>query len=759
MGTRGKELSLYHALHFGSKNENNANTEENPTEEQLDSTMSEKLTDYSDESDAEYSDAAISEKELLFPTPSTSSFTGDLEKQQQAFKKSTGRLHSKKLITKLVFGLIICLLLFFKGFFFNRQCFQSALSNSKDFSENEFPHLPGLPSKKNESSFEITLPAKHSAPPVRVDNLMTHKFADTWGKPKVFHYKPWSVVEEYNFVELEMKTSIEGTQYDRLVHIFVQNITVWRSSTVEPLNRELTKSKSYKDITKYINLFKTNETLEFKFQLDNLVTAKLDGVFDVELNIRYFNLREGNQEHALVEKTGCHMNKNRNSMIKNALLHHVNPYSSPDHMEPVVTNRKVSPLMYFPHSQTQRPYSHPLKPFFKKTHQPKLLSHIAVELFVSGNAAEEFWYSNVIDKYAGKFDQYGHSLLGHGPMRLLNVFLTNVSSARTFETSHEDQNKQTFLVHQSIPPPVIFTGGISPALWKPVVSIGAFDLKPIDIDLTPYLKTMLANAEQEWFLEFEVVSANGDTEYRDNVGNNWVISGNVMAWDAIKDPANDIEYIGDTKTTTSNNFTVENKEGEDFLKQNVTSKSILVHQHNILFQDQNYNLTIHHINKLVSNQTYKDFADKQYNTLSILSEKMFVLSNDKGSVHINGGDKQHWALVANVDTLETDEELAELSYKANIVFDYSRKVFMDESNEKLVFSNKEQDEIKNKNLLYHVTASQVGSSKYTLSPKGNHGTGNGVHSVAVTRNWPWTESYKRSVIVKNNKAVIDVIKT
>ncbi|KAL6948912.1 hypothetical protein ACO0QE_001391 [Hanseniaspora vineae] len=759
MGTRGKELSLYHALQHGLKTEHSSVIVENTPQKPTQSTMSEKITDHSDDSDDEYSDAAISEKQHLSPAFSASSISSDLEKQQQVFKESTSRLNSKTFILKLAFGLLMCLLLFFKGFLSHSQCFQNSLSALRNSSQNQFFSFPGLFPKKNESSFEITLPAKHSVPPVRVDNLMTHKFADTWGKPKVFHYEPWSAVEEYNFIELEMKTQIEGTQYDRLLHIFVENITVWRSSTVEPLNRKLTKSKSYKDITKYITLFKKNELVEFKFQLDNLVTARLDGVFDVELNIRYFNFPEGNQEQGVVETRKCHSKKDRNSMIKNALLHHVNPYSSPDHLEPVIANRRISPLMYFPHSQKQRPYSHPLNPFFNKLNETKMLSHIAVELFVNGNAAEEFWYTNVIDKYAGKFEQYGHSLLGHGPMRLLNVFLTNVSSARTFETSHEDKHKQTFLVHQSIPPPVIFTGGISPALWKPVVSIGAFDLKPIDIDLTPYLKTMLENPEQEWFLEFEIVSANGDTKYRDNVGNNWIISGNVMAWDALEHPANDIQYISDTKTFTANNFTVESKDGEDFLKQNVTSKSVLVHQHNIMFQDQHYNLTIHHINKLVSNQTYKDFADKQSTILNIVSEKMFVLSNSKGSVHINGGDKQQWALVVNVDTLDTDEELAALTYKASIVFDYSRKVFMDNTNEKSAILSAEQAGIKDKNLLYHVTASQVGNSEYTLSPKGNHGTGNGVHSVAVTRNWPWTESYKRSVIVKNNKAVIDVIKS
>ncbi|TRO75456.1 hypothetical protein FKB34_17240, partial [Glycocaulis profundi] len=51
------------------------------------------------------------------------------------------------------------------------------------------------------------------------------------------------------------------------------------------------------------------------------------------------------------------------------------------------------------------------------------------------------------------------------------------------------------LVGGVVPFPLIFTGGINPLFWEPVVSIGAFDLPSYDIDLTPFLGFLLDGKE------------------------------------------------------------------------------------------------------------------------------------------------------------------------------------------------------------------------------------------------------------------------
>ncbi|MFS8018079.1 putative peptide-N(4)-(N-acetyl-beta-glucosaminyl)asparagine amidase [Helianthus anomalus] len=42
-----------------------------------------------------------------------------------------------------------------------------------------------------------------------------------------------------------------------------------------------------------------------------------------------------------------------------------------------------------------------------------------------------------------------------------------------------------------VPFPMIFTGGINPLFWEPVVSIRAFNLPSFDIDLTPFFGLLL----------------------------------------------------------------------------------------------------------------------------------------------------------------------------------------------------------------------------------------------------------------------------
>ncbi|CAI9266886.1 unnamed protein product [Lactuca saligna] len=49
------------------------------------------------------------------------------------------------------------------------------------------------------------------------------------------------------------------------------------------------------------------------------------------------------------------------------------------------------------------------------------------------------------------------------------------------------------LIGSVVPFPVIFSGGINPLFWEPVVSIGAFDLLTYNINFTPLLVILLNN--------------------------------------------------------------------------------------------------------------------------------------------------------------------------------------------------------------------------------------------------------------------------
>lgn len=550
------------------------------------------------------------------------------------------------------------------------------------------------------------------------EHIFTHKllvnqeFGHTWGKLVTKTFNPKEIPADYDFIEMTLDVSINGTQYDRLINIYLNDIIIWRSSTIEPLNRQKTKSQVTKDISKYITLFKNEEEIELKFQLDNIIAGDLDGIFVVDLKVDYY-LKNQDQFKDKIPKLNC---------LEKALLNSLNPYAAPDKISSLFSVNKPnkSPMLHFPTtSKKTKPYKLDSLDIDEKTQK------LAIELFISGNAGEEFWYSNVLDAFDGKFDDYGYSTLGHGPVRYLNVYLSN--------------ELDTVKIFNSIPIPVVFTGGFAPSLWKPVVSLGCFDLKGIYIDLTPYLHFLVSN---DHFLEFEIVSSNTD-EFDSSIGDNWLISGNLMEWEN-----HDLVFkntIRESPLVDEYNVTAE--ETDSLLKQNVTSVSILSKEFGFEFEDKDYILQVTYKNVLKSHIQLKDYGSDETSVLSIYGLKEYTVINDfTKEVVITGEDITQYAFV---EGLKIKEEAAskESRYDTNAETSYTRRV-----------SLKNASEIEDIRILT-VSASQVGDAIYNISPKnGNSGSGSSVHSVKINRYWPISHNYNRDVVVTKNKVIIDVHK-
>src|SRR5690606_3793154 len=94
----------------------------------------------------------------------------------------------------------------------------------------------------------------------------------------------------------------------------------------------------------------------------------------------------------------------------------------------------------------------------------------------SGNADEEFWYQNAPSHLAETFPETMPHLPGASAYREIQVLLDGKLIAAASPFAH------------------IFTGGINPGLWRPIVSIGTFDVGEIDIDITPFLPFILPSA-------------------------------------------------------------------------------------------------------------------------------------------------------------------------------------------------------------------------------------------------------------------------
>ena len=140
---------------------------------------------------------------------------------------------------------------------------------------------------------------------------------------------------------------------------------------------------------------------------------------------------------------------------------------------------------------------------------PKNAIRAVVSVSASGNADEEFWYTNVDSAYTRTFEKT--TLLGNGPFREIQVLI--------------DETPAGFIW----PVPTIFTGGIVPSLWRPIVSPSAFDLPEYEIDITPFLPILLDGEEHT--IELQILSYDSTTdELSTSIGNDWLVSAKVFVW-------------------------------------------------------------------------------------------------------------------------------------------------------------------------------------------------------------------------------------
>ena len=127
--------------------------------------------------------------------------------------------------------------------------------------------------------FEVSVPAVDYGVPVYSEVVLDdYSFGNSWGKPAMVGYIPPEDLD-FNRVVVNISTVVSGVQYDRLAHLYLSDVQIWRTSTAETGGKNVTAS-FYKDVTQYLSLFDKNTSVVF--QLDNLLTPKLTGSFNVQ---------------------------------------------------------------------------------------------------------------------------------------------------------------------------------------------------------------------------------------------------------------------------------------------------------------------------------------------------------------------------------------------------------------------------------------------------------------------------------------------
>ncbi|KAI4302524.1 hypothetical protein MLD38_038258 [Melastoma candidum] len=93
----------------------------------------------------------------------------------------------------------------------------------------------------------------------------------------------------------------------------------------------------------------------------------------------------------------------------------------------------------------------------------------SLEVYASAHGSDEFWYSSPPNSYARLMGGRGGEGGKHGSYREIFITIGNKTVAA------------------ELPFPLIFSGGINPYFWDPVVGIGAFNVPSYDFELTPFL--------------------------------------------------------------------------------------------------------------------------------------------------------------------------------------------------------------------------------------------------------------------------------
>ncbi|KAF1922037.1 peptide N-acetyl-beta-D-glucosaminyl asparaginase amidase A-domain-containing protein [Ampelomyces quisqualis] len=311
-------------------------------------------------------------------------------------------------------------------------------------------------------------------PPVlRPDNLcqqtlMVHTFAFSYGQPFVGNYYPPPC--DFNRVALEFTVTSAGRQFDRLAVMYLDDIEIFRTSTAEPTANGIIWTYT-KDVSAYSTLF--NARHKIVFDLGNLIDDIYTGTWNTTLVATFFKADNTLDPADVIIPISAHKSAaNKASAF-------------------IVPESKAIDSLQLPKNTKKAVFS----------------------ISACGQSAEEFWWSNVLSSDTRVFGN-DTTLYGHSPFRELQLLI--------------DGN----LAGVAWPFPVIFTGGIVPGFWRPLVGIDTFDLKEDEIDISPFIP--LVNDGYAHTFEIRVVGIddddNGIGHLTENIESNWVVTGKVFIW-------------------------------------------------------------------------------------------------------------------------------------------------------------------------------------------------------------------------------------
>lgn len=299
--------------------------------------------------------------------------------------------------------------------------------------------------------------------------LMEHVFAYSYGLPFVGNYTPPNC--KFNRVTMNFTVTSQGKQYDRLALMYFGDTEVWRTSTAEPTIDGI-RWTYIKDMTEYMSLW--NSPQKIIFDLGNLVNNVYTASFNTTLTATFFTSEDTVEPASLIIPISS----------RNGAANAGSVFTLP-------TDNATNTVSF-----------------------PRNANRAVFSVSACGQATEEFWWSNVLQSNIDTFDPVDGTLYGYSPFREVQVLIDGQ------------------LAGVQWPFPVIFTGGVVPGLWRPIVGIDAFDLREHEIDITPWLPILCDGAEHTFEIKVIGILDDGRSSgtLSETVGSSWLVTGKVFIW-------------------------------------------------------------------------------------------------------------------------------------------------------------------------------------------------------------------------------------
>ncbi|KXJ90990.1 peptide N-acetyl-beta-D-glucosaminyl asparaginase amidase A-domain-containing protein, partial [Microdochium bolleyi] len=302
---------------------------------------------------------------------------------------------------------------------------------------------------------------------------MNHVFAWSYGKPFVGFYTPPSC--QFNRIIINLTVVSKGRQFDRLALMFFNDTEVWRTSTAEPVRHPGIRWTVTKDMSHLTYLWKAPQKLIF--DLGNLVDDKYTGTFNATLTATFYQVTTHDDN---VQPADLILPVSSDQADLGQASHFIVPRD------------RASKIVSIPRNTNRAVFT----------------------IAANGQAAEEFWWSNVLDTDRATFARTYDTLPGLSPFREVQLLIDGQ------------------LAGVSWPFPVIFTGGVTPSLHRPIVGLQAFDLREHQVDITPWLPKLCDGQQHEFSLRVVGIHDDGvgGGALSDRIGASWYVTGKIFLW-------------------------------------------------------------------------------------------------------------------------------------------------------------------------------------------------------------------------------------